>query len=334
MRKLKLPGFGSLGAEIVDVDLATASEDEILQMGFDHLHDLITLVRKKHVGGISLERFHQICASWAIALPGGAYQVWAGNERLQERYGNAWWEKRDAMAEEDRNLLDEAQRMTQGIEHLLGMVRVTGIRDDHGNHTGMFADGELEWHSNQQGTNEFLPVVGLLAWEGSGGSRTEFVNTVDAYNALSPSWQKTCDELIAVHRWEENAVAPGLNALQDEILKMNLCPVDGAEVPLIAHSPWGYKGLHFPFTSISHFKDMSKEESKKVVAYLKDHIFQDKFIYGHDWEDGDLMFFDNTVTLHRRPTKDCSKRLMYRMCFNYDRLLQLQPEPQNHPLTP
>ena len=65
------------------------------------------------------------------------------------------------------------------------------------------------------------------------------------------------------------------------------------------------------------------------MAFLKDHIFRDELIYGHDWEDGDLMFFDNTVTLHRRPTRDCSKRLMFRMCFNYDRLLEKQPEPQH-----
>jgi alpha-ketoglutarate-dependent taurine dioxygenase len=324
MRKKKLPGFGSLGGEMLDIDLASASEQEILELGFEHLHDLVTVVRKEQVGGISLERFHAICASWAIELQEGGYDQGQGHARLRQLYGDKWWTQRDKMTASDQELLDEIGRITGGVGHLIGMLRVTGIRDEQGNHTGMFADGELDWHSNQQGTKDFAPAVGLLACEGAGGSRTDFLNTVDGYQALSPAWQTTCANLVAVHRWRDGAIAPGLNGMQTRILQMNMCPEDDVEVPLVAISPFGHKGLHFSFETIHHFKGMSEKESSEIVSYLKNHLIRDEYIYSHEWSDGDLLFFDNTVTLHRRPTRDCSKRLMYRMCFNYDRLVQLR----------
>jgi alpha-ketoglutarate-dependent taurine dioxygenase len=321
MRKKKLPGFGRLGAEILDINLATASEAEILELGQEHLCDLVTVIRKEQVGGISLERFRDICAMWAVELPEGGYVSGSLHDVLGTKYGPTWWEKPAAMDEADRKLVEEGERITKGISHLRGMTRVTGKRDAEGNHTGMFADGELDWHSNQQGTTDYAPVVGLLAWDGSAGSRTEFLNAVDAYEALSPEWQRTADQLVAIHRWHEGAVAPGLNGVQDRILQLNMCPVDDVEVPLVNVSPHGYKGLHFPFATIDRFAGMTRAESDEALAFLKAHVLQERFIYGHDWQDGDLLFFDNTVTLHRRPTKDCSRREMYRMCFNYDRLL-------------
>ncbi len=324
MRTRKLDGFGSLGGEALDIHLATASEQEVIELGLDHLRDLVTVVRKEQVGEVTLERFHEICTTWAIELPEGGYDQGEGHARLRELYGEHWPSQIDKMTEDDRALVSEIHRITGGVTHLRGMLRVTGIRDEEGNHTGMFADGELDWHSNQQGTKEFAPAVGLLAWEGSGGSRTDFLNTADAYNSLSPAWQATCNELIAVHSWQEGAIAPGLNAQQVEILRMNMCPQDDCEVPLVTVSPYGHKGLHFAYATIDHFKGVSKKESDEILTYLKEQILRDEYIYSHDWEDGDLLFFDNTVTLHRRPTRDCSKRLMYRVCFNYDRLLQLR----------
>ena len=34
---------------------------------------------------------------------------------------------------------------------------------------------------------------------------------------------------------------------------------------------------------------MSEEDSWKLVEQLRDHVLQEKYIYHHDWQDGDVV---------------------------------------------
>jgi hypothetical protein len=319
----KLPGFGSLGVEVYDTDLRTIGADELRELGFISLEQLLVVIGRESVCGISRERFHEICTAWLLDSSADFALTRVTFEKMLGKYGSE--RGPDGLPIDidpvDRRMVEEGYRIVNGIEHLQGMSRVTGKRDEDGNTTGMFAEGELEWHCNNQGAALRAPGVGLIGWEGATGSRTEFLNTADAYQDLSPEWQSICDELIAVHRFIPGAIAPGVSEVQERLLKFTMCPDDDTEIPLVMRSPAGIKGLHFAFTSIHHFKGMSQAESEKTIEYLKEHVIRDKYIYGHDWVDGDMLLFDNSITLHRRPTKDCSKRLMYRMAFNYDGLL-------------
>ncbi len=324
MKTRKLDGFGSLGVELYDVDLTTISESEMRQIGRISLDELLVVIPRQCTGDISLERFFEICTSW-VADPQGDYahtrEVF---EKMISKYDGEIGDDGipSDIGDDDRAMIEEGYRIRQGIEDFAGMSRVTGIRDDQGNNTGMFADGELEWHCNNQGARSRAPAVGLLAWEGSEGSRTEFLNTVDPYDSLSREWRNTCDELVAVHRWNGGVMAPGLGPTQERLLKFNMCPDDDVEIPLVMDSPGGKRGLHFGFSTIHHFKGHSESESMEILDYLHSQVLRDEYAYGHDWRDKDLLFFDNSITLHRRPTKDCSKRLMYRMAFDYSGLLE------------
>jgi alpha-ketoglutarate-dependent taurine dioxygenase len=322
MQRRKLPGFGSLGGEIYDVNLATATPQEVRELGEHNLRDLVTVVRRESVAGIDADRFHAIATSWAIPTHNGNYELTNNPNELTRKYGENWFNDRSRLDPADLLVVEEMDRLRSGLEHLRGMVRITGMRDEHGNNTGMFSEGLLDWHSNQQGTTYYAPGAGLLSISGTANSRTDFLNTVDPYNALSREWQTMCDELVAVHRWKKGVMAPGVSEVQDRLLQMHMVPQDDVEVPLVNTSPAGYKGLHFPYTSIHHFKGMSEAESDKVIAYLKDHIMREEYMYKHEWQDGEVVLFDNTVTLHCRPTPDTSKRLLYRLSYNFDRILQ------------
>ena len=326
MKTRKLSGFGSLGVEIYDVDLNTIGPKEMEEIGFISLDQLLVVIGKECVRGISLERFHSICMSWVTDPQADFAYLQETFQKMIGNYGPARGPDGLPLDIDDqgRQMIEEAYRIVKGIEHLPGMSRVTGKRDESGNNTGMFADGELEWHCNNQGAEHRAPGVGLIGWEGATGSCTEFLNTADPYEQLNSEWRSICDELVAVHRFMPGAIAPGVSEIQERLLKFNMCPDDDTEIPLVVTSPAGRKGLHFAFTSIHHFKGMSEAESQKTVAYLKERIIRDEYIYRHNWVDGDLLFFDNSITLHRRPTKDCSKRLMFRMAFNYDRLLNMR----------
>ena len=51
------------------------------------------------------------------------------------------------------------------------------MRDHNGDRIGMFADGELLWHSNESGDISFTPGVALLGVKGMTKSCTGFMTT-------------------------------------------------------------------------------------------------------------------------------------------------------------
>ncbi|MGC1510891.1 TauD/TfdA dioxygenase family protein, partial [Ketobacter sp.] len=55
------------------------------------------------------------------------------------------------------------------------------------------------------------------------------------------------------------------------------------------------------------------EESRALLARLRDWCTQEKFVYRHEWQRGDLLIWSNTGTLHRAlPYEMGSGRLMHR----------------------
>lgn len=52
----------------------------------------------------------------------------------------------------------------------------------------------------------------------------------------------------------------------------------------------------------------------ELIARLREHLAQPEFRYTHDWEVGDIVFWDNQVTLHaREPFPSEQRRLLKRI---------------------
>jgi alpha-ketoglutarate-dependent taurine dioxygenase len=204
--------------------------------------------------------------------------------------------------------------------HLPGLGRITGIRDADGNRTGMFADGELDWHCNQSGTVNPKSVVALQAVEGTRGTHTQFLEGVTTYNTLSGADKAMVDSLVSIYSFKYDGIGPGSYKTNQEIVKVNQVPVDGFEKPLVAVSPGGHRGINFSYNTILGFKDKTEQENKELFEWLHRVVFVDDYVYTHPWEDGDVLFMDQIVTLHKRPTRDCTKRLLHRMAFDFSRV--------------
>ena len=71
------------------------------------------------------------------------------------------------------------------------------------------------------------------------------------------------------------------------------------------------KVLYFPFGHMSDFPH--KDE-------LVERLMQPQYIYTHEWEEGDIVFSDQLMTIHKRDaTLDTEeKRELYRTTFYYD----------------
>ena len=203
-----------------------------------------------------------------------------------------------------------------------GMSRVSYELNEKGKPTGIFTNGELNWHSDQQAFNDSQRVIGLMSLWGTAGSQTTFLSTYQAYYMLNHEDRSIDDELVSVYAWDGGSMSKDLIDDQKELVKYHMVPIPGLESPLRDQTASGVQGIKFPSHSFSHFRGMSKEESLAYRDHLWTLLNKPEYIYTQNWEDGQIVFMDQNITLHARPTDVTygSKRTMARMVSYMDKL--------------
>ena len=72
-------------------------------------------------------------------------------------------------------------------------------------------------------------------------------------------------------------------------------------IPLSAlHPETGRKALYVGPHLTRHIVGVGESESRELLGTLFDHLSQERFVWTHDWEIGDLVIWDNRCTMHRR----------------------------------
>lgn len=319
MKISKIPGLGRFGIYIDDVNFETMTDDQWIEIGQLHMKNLVTIIRNCNM---RWEDQTDWCTKWGDTRYGIRYNV-------MKKYPGREWGELVKLSLDDSSEIDTIDKLRlqsiarmQEIDPKNGrhVLRVTGRKDEKGNPLGMFAEGELLWHSNESGTLTFTPGVSLLASENVIGSATGFITTTDYYEAVSESFRSELDEMILLHRFTPGRINPGLRLDQDEVMHGNMCPVDDIEIPLVIQSPGNIKGLHYSINTVYSIKGMTKQESNAVFDEINKNLFVEKYIYDHWYEtNNDLLMFDNSITLHRR-LGDIKNRLCYRVQHDYSNL--------------
>jgi alpha-ketoglutarate-dependent taurine dioxygenase len=86
--------------------------------------------------------------------------------------------------------------------------------------------------------------------------------------------------------------------------------------PLVWHHKSGRKSLVLS-TSGAYIEGMHPAESHDVLQRLMAHTTQDKYVYRHKWQLGDLVIWDNTGAMHRvLPFDKESGREFHRFTLN------------------
>ena len=93
-----------------------------------------------------------------------------------------------------------------------------------------------------------------------------------------------------------------------------LASVPDTEMDVVrVHPKTGRRGLFINEGHTSHLTGMTRAESDKLLGELYAHITQPEFIYGHSWQPGDLLMWDNIAVQHKATFDyDPLPRLMYR----------------------
>ncbi len=218
--------------------------------------------------------------------------------------------------------LAQISRAVDEITGRSGMVRVSFEKTTKGKPTGIFTNGELDWHFDNQSIQDSQRVVGLMSLWASAGSRTSFLCTAKAYQVLSAEDKSIVDELHTVWEWDGGTMSKDLDPSQLSIIRYGTVPYAGLESKLVDVTASGVKGISYPSHSFSHFKGMSRNDSLKYREHLWSLINKPEYIYHQDWKDGQIVFMDQNITLHARPTnvKAGNKRTMCRMISYMDTL--------------
>ena len=294
------------GVEIYDIPLLNEmTRSEWRELGKICLQHLVWIIPNQN---ISKHVFARIAYSWGKP---GLFTENDFNQIQDKKIKN--------------EVYDELIRMS--ITNLPGLARVTGIKTEDGKATGMFSDGELDWHSNESGKENPHPVVLLHGISGTKNSQTQFLENVTKYEKLTTEDKLFFDSLECIYHYNGTNIysdvtgLSGVSATQNQIVRINTYASNEPFIKkLVLTSPGGFKGFAFNFNTFHKFVDKTEKESNEIKEWLKDLLIVDKDIYTHNWEDGDIIAFDQIVTLHRRPTKDCSNRLLHRISCDFSKI--------------
>jgi len=200
------------------------------------------------------------------------------------------------------------------------MQRVSGMKKG-GYPTGIFGQGILDWHCNLTS-----PVasdgVALQAIEGIDGSVTSWLNTSTALLDMPKSLYNDLSKAHAEYVYSPDIWAEG--ALPQQLFTM----INGAELTntrnykmkLLQKNSAGVEGIYF-FTN-NRCKVIS--DNPNLQEDLQNFLFNDKYIYHHEWKVGDIVISDQMLSLHKRQDTDpkiLEKRVLNRITFflsNYE----------------
>lgn len=196
-----------------------------------------------------------------------------------------------------------------GSENLI--ARVTGELDEHGE-PGLFGHvSDLDWHCNQAANDWRRPLVWLYSIKGSVGSKTSWINHVLAYNDLSEEDKEYYKTIHMINGYKKGGYSSDDFGKEIDI-NYEYQP------PLVYTNQAGVTGLFFPFLQIHQIVGMDEEQSREFIAELRSHVEQEKYMYHHLWDDGDVVISDQWLGVHKRwAFEKIQTRLLHRATMSY-----------------
>ncbi|GAB1811809.1 TauD/TfdA dioxygenase family protein [Mycobacterium sp. MUNTM1] len=193
--------------------------------------------------------------------------------------------------------------------------------DEKVNQRARYLQGSMFWHFD--GSLQPLPNLATLLRAvqlSETGGQTEFCNTYAAYDDLPDADKATIADLRVVHSAERSQYYVTPEMSYDEVAFWQKSPTKAC--PIVWTHQSGRKSLLLGATS-DYVIGLPVEESRALLARLRDWATQPQYVYQHQWQPGDLLIWDNTGTMHRvLPYSIDSGRLMHRTILAGEEPLQ------------
>lgn len=168
---------------------------------------------------------------------------------------------------------------------------------------GEHIHGRIPWHAD----GAYLPTPNSgallrMVRKTEKGGQTGWLDLALAYDELDPATKVEIETLEAVYLFrtgleEMRFNNPGGTRLSPR--KENYPYFPPVLNPLVwVHPETGRKVLNVSTLNIDHIHNMPRAEGDALIERLIAHILQPRFQYIHEWENNDMVVWDNRRTLH------------------------------------
>lgn len=285
---------GTWPAVITDTDIHTLTAEEVQEVG-RMIANCALVVFKKQKMSIDDEVSigNQIGQTWNYAGKGAAHS---------------------GMSPEDFEKFYQAEhRESSWVSSVTGALDKNGLPGLHG------MDEELGWHCGQPWNQRRPEIVSLYSVYGSVGSTTSYLNSMISYQTLSNEWKEKIKDLkIRPYKGFD-----GTYSKTGETFNIPTQENTSYQPPVFYNNSAGNDCIFLPFNQMAGFYNFpgTPEEEANTLAFLKNHITQEEYIYHHEWDDGDFLMWDNWTGLHMRAEFAGMKdRLLHRMQFTNEKI--------------
>ncbi len=211
--------------------------------------------------------------------------------------------------------LDHAPVMENGKTAVPGYPEiyiVSNIKDDTGKAIGSLGSGEAVWHTDMSYLENPPDISMLYALEvPPEGGDTSLCSMAAAHDALPTDLRDKARMLSIKHDGTFNSgglLRKGVRADDDPMT------CEGQPHPVVcAHPRTGRPVLYLGRRRNAYVIGLERQASENLLDNLWEHATLPEYTYCHCWQVGDLLMWDNRVTMHRREPFDATaRRLMQR----------------------
>ena len=161
-------------------------------------------------------------------------------------------------------------------------------------------NGTALWHTDQ--SYEAIPASATMLYAikvPTIGGETQICNMVAAYQDLDQTTKRRLDSLQVAHQYGRGKLRPFEFVASPITTQEQQDQLPTFYHPLVMrHHITGEKALYAVGQSSYGIKGMKDGKALDLLEQLKDHVLQEKYIYRHKYEIGDVAIWDTFQTLH------------------------------------
>lgn len=211
--------------------------------------------------------------------------------------------------------LEHSPPNKSGSTWLSGFPELTCISNikENGQPIGSLGAGEAIWHTDMSYIDEPPTASMLYALEiPSAGGGTHFMDMYQVYEALPEDIKKKIWGRLAVHDATYTSAGEVRKIYQKFDGNTDPQKAPGAHHPLVVSHPETNKWALF-LGRKSGASNIIGETDTELFDKLWEHCNASPFSWGHEWQVGDLLIWDNRCCMHYRESfNDNDRRRMHR----------------------
>jgi taurine dioxygenase len=144
-----------------------------------------------------------------------------------------------------------------------------------------------------------LRALEVPAQDGRTLGDTHFASVSAAYEALPQSMKKRLEGLQAAQSFSQHLAKTGGGGVKKDIYATVNADVEVIHPLVRVHPVNGRKCLYVTEGYTSRIVGLPEDESRDLIAELANHCVKPEFTYRHNWQQHDLVMWDDCSTQHK-----------------------------------